>query len=745
MAPHPQLGETEISTNPHQENSPQSWLPIHFLSNALRLLLLLLISAHTIVAQNTKAGAFIIINKIGDVRIFDSRGLILSKQDSAIGATLSEGFSIKTGQDGRLILLLSTGTVTTLGQNSELILESFQQAPFALPPNNRFNDLPKEPSTSAVKVKLGYGNLIFNVKPLNPGSVFEIDSPIGLAGIRGTDGQMVVQIDPATGNFSGGVNMLSGTVVFQAVQGEVLQVPAGQGIVAHVTPTGEQVGEVQRIAVPPATLQQLQQIKTYVQSTTSQVQVKSVLDAVQKAENLQNIQKTQKEEETIRDYRPTEKKIRTESKVESKTAPALKTLGAAMTEGRDVQNQETVKYAHTEEDPRMDLVRLGYDLEQVSSMSREQAIETLQHIIPDLDHTPIPDPEPDPPPFVPDETLTIIADSAQLVNHLLTDVTVGSGTPDINRVFNRSRLVASSFNYAVIEEIAAHSGQDAIAQEIIAHLQDINLNESNGFSAKLSDVITDTINTGLLNARQFQEVGDLYDLTMDDLAIFTAKDLSFEPDSVVDVSKWMGEDATVDNKVRVFTFGAADDILIQGDLDFMHNGHDPANKALFVGASGDFAIEDAHVTYEGTNFGLGAGKNLVVLKSTIQTKDHLMLGSLGDMFLQDTTLIAGKGKRALLYANDTLYANELAFSEELRQVYMEATTINLTDVDFPAGSEVRLVSQQGGIDGKYPNFGTIQVGRVNFLDKVSYGGTQNQMTDQITFDQFGQNISIESF
>jgi len=177
----------------------------------------------------------------------------------------------------------------------------------------------------------------------------------------------------------------------------------------------------------------------------------------------------------------------------------------------------------------------------------------------------------------------------------------------------------------------------------------------------------------------------------------------------------------------------------------MHNGHDPANKALFVGASGDFAIEDAHVTYEGTNFGLGAGKNLVVLKSTIQTKDHLMLGSLGDMFLQDTTLIAGKGKRALLYANDTLYANELAFSEELRQVYMEATTINLTDVDFPAGSEVRLVSQQGGIDGKYPNFGTIQVGRVNFLDKVSYGGTQNQMTDQITFDQFGQNISIESF
>jgi len=108
-------------------------------------------------------------------------------------------------------------------------------------------------------------------------------------------------------------------------------------------------------------------------------------------------------------------------------------------------------------------------------------------------------------------------------------------------------------------------------------------------------------------------------------------------------------------------------------------------------------------------------------------------------------LTAGKGNRTFIYANKSLSVNGLEFSEGLRQVYMEATTVNLTDVDFPAGSEVRLISQLGGIDGKYPNFGSSEMGRVNFVDKVSYGGTDNMMMDRASFDQFGQNISIESF
>jgi len=169
------------------------------------------------------------------------------------------------------------------------------------------------------------------------------------------------------------------------------------------------------------------------------------------------------------------------------------------------------------------------------------------------------------------------------------------------------------------------------------------------------------------------------------------------------------------------------------------------DQALAVGGAGNLIIENANVEYDGSNFGLGAGNTVVILKSSIETKDHLGIGSLGDIWIEDTKLTAGKGNRTFIYANKSLSVNGLEFSEGLRQVYMEATTVNLTDVDFPAGSEVRLISQLGGIDGKYPNFGSSEMGRVNFVDKVSYGGTDNMMMDRASFDQFGQNISIESF
>ena len=71
--------------------------------------------------------------------------------------------------------------------------------------------------------------------------------------------------------------------------------------------------------------------------------------------------------------------------------------------------------------------------------------------------------------------------------------------------------------------------------------------------------------------------------------------------------------------------------------------------------------------------------------------------------------------------------------------------MDLRNVDFPSGSEVRLISELGGIDGVYPNFGSSLPGRVNFMDSISYGGPANIMNDRPSFDQHGSQISIESF
>jgi len=71
----------------------------------------------------------------------------------------------------------------------------------------------------------------------------------------------------------------------------------------------------------------------------------------------------------------------------------------------------------------------------------------------------------------------------------------------------------------------------------------------------------------------------------------------------------------------------------------------------------------------------------------------------------------------------------------------------LSNIDFPSATTVNLNSLKGPIDGKYPNFGTNisasdQIGRVNFIQNVSAGGTQNVMLDRATFDQYGTDITI---
>jgi len=98
-----------------------------------------------------------------------------------------------------------------------------------------------------------------------------------------------------------------------------------------------------------------------------------------------------------------------------------------------------------------------------------------------------------------------------------------------------------------------------------------------------------------------------------------------------------------------------------------------------------------------------------------------------------------------LLAYNELAVDNLRFSEQIKQITMEAMTINLYNLNFPSGSMVKLNSQFGGIDGKYPNFGPSipahqRLGRVNFVENIRY--SSNPIMDRPSFDQFGQNVSI---
>jgi hypothetical protein len=129
----------------------------------------------------------------------------------------------------------------------------------------------------------------------------------------------------------------------------------------------------------------------------------------------------------------------------------------------------------------------------------------------------------------------------------------------------------------------------------------------------------------------------------------------------------------------------------------------------------------------------------VILESTRE----VALRSLRDLQLNQVSITAAD--RIHLRASRNLDVDGLQLSQSLPSLIMEATTVRLSNVDFPSATAVQLNSLKGPIDGRYPNFGTgvsleQQLGRVNFIENVRSGG--NLMNDRPSFDQFGGNISI---
>ena len=121
------------------------------------------------------------------------------------GMKIGQGVTINTGSDGSAVLLFSNGSTLTIKPESKLGIDEYLQSPSEVKDPSELNKLDEEPSTSKTKLRLLEGDLVGSVKKLDidKGSSFEISSPIGTAGIRGTTWSMSVRItqDGATGRF----------------------------------------------------------------------------------------------------------------------------------------------------------------------------------------------------------------------------------------------------------------------------------------------------------------------------------------------------------------------------------------------------------------------------------------------------------------------------------------------------------------------------------------------------------------
>ena len=163
--------------------------------------------------------------------------------------SLAAGDVVTTLDDSSVVLVFSNGSTVTIGQNSKVSVDTFTQDPFAADVN--LSQAKEEPSPSHTKLNLAYGELVGNVKHLNNASTFDIQTPVGAAGIRGTTFRLVYR---PTGNGQAffTLSTASGTVIFTGSTGTSVPISVGasQEVSIQVT-INDATGAVQSVQVAP--------------------------------------------------------------------------------------------------------------------------------------------------------------------------------------------------------------------------------------------------------------------------------------------------------------------------------------------------------------------------------------------------------------------------------------------------------------------------------------------------------------
>lgn len=204
--------------------------------------------------------------KPGKVQIIKATGDVVAVRQSdhksapaKTGDIVQEGSTIKTGKNSTAVLLFGNGSAITVQSESAFSVDMFQQDPFD-PANTNYKDLQAEPSKSKTKVTISSGEIVGDMRKLNKGSSWEFNTPLGVAGIRGTKVFIKVTKD-ANGKVTVHIAAAEGLVVVTTKSGETLQVGKGEEITlsyneanpndvtsARSTLTPEQQAEIEQTA-----------------------------------------------------------------------------------------------------------------------------------------------------------------------------------------------------------------------------------------------------------------------------------------------------------------------------------------------------------------------------------------------------------------------------------------------------------------------------------------------------------------
>jgi hypothetical protein len=136
-------------------------------------------------------GAVIVASLKGNVKVINLFQSNESDKNNAKSETLKageivlQGSTILSDKNSEVDLLFTNGTSAKIGQNSKLTISAIWQKDFQ-ESKRKISDLNEETSPTRIDLDLEIGDLIVDVKKLKKESSFRVNSPLGVAGIRGT-------------------------------------------------------------------------------------------------------------------------------------------------------------------------------------------------------------------------------------------------------------------------------------------------------------------------------------------------------------------------------------------------------------------------------------------------------------------------------------------------------------------------------------------------------------------------------
>ncbi len=309
-------------------------------------LLLFLGMVPGLLGQELKKGAFILVSQKGEVGFIQQSGEEAPRV--GVGQPIPPSYTIFTGSDGELVGLLSNGTLLTLSADTRMKVKTFDQEPFD-DGGRKLSDLAGEPSKSKVEIDLDVGSLVVKTKKLNKGSIFDINSPVGVAGIRGTEFQM--ESMPGQGVQ---LDVTESTVAFTPPGGgKSIPVSQGSGL---TVPTN---GVPQMRPVNPVTAQKIESSNQAATEATQNVSLGEVTAAMEQVENESDAgteeqsadESTEESTEETADEPQEEESVQEDTEGSEETESVEEVESVEETESSDDADTEVQKKEDAEEQP----------------------------------------------------------------------------------------------------------------------------------------------------------------------------------------------------------------------------------------------------------------------------------------------------------------------------------------------------------------------------------------------------------